>query len=83
MPAAHPSVGALVDFACGAWGAESEPRKNRGCPLKFLNFVALYFYHQSIGLTFLYDIPQSLAVVGIFCDRFAEVPRLASPIIHN
>jgi hypothetical protein len=37
----------------------------------------------SMELTFLYDIPQGLTVVGIFRDRFAEVPRLACPIIHN
>ena len=82
MPAAHASFGVLVDFLCGGWGAESEPRKNRGCPSE-ISVLLPYTFILSIRLTFLYDIPQCLTVVGIFCDRFAKVPRLACPIIHS
>lgn len=55
-------------------GAQSRNQGKIEDVLQNLSFIALYFYPLSIGLTFLYDIPQGLTVVGIFRDRFAEVP---------
>jgi hypothetical protein len=50
MPAAHACVGVLVDFLCGGWGAESEPRKNRGCPSKISVFLTcILFFILSIA----------------------------------
>jgi len=46
-----------------------------------LNFPVMV--GTNIDLTFLYDVSQSLSVVGILSHWFAKIPGLTSPIIND
>lgn len=69
-PAAHGWSGVAVAFFDTVCGAESDPRKNRGCPGMGSECAA---WKNPGLLTLFNDGSQRFTVLGILCDRLAKV----------
>lgn len=90
IPAAQHEEGVDVDFVCGGWGAESEPRKKRGWPE--ISRSKVRCQHSTSNndervnkrlLTLLNDLPKCFAIIRVLGNRFAVVPRLPSPVVYG
>lgn len=64
-------------------GAEPNQIPGRNGGVLWLNLRFNYIAGKSRKRTFFDNIPQRLAVIREFGHRFAEIPRLASPVVHG
>jgi len=81
IPAAHPQAGVLVAFLSEGCGAESDPRKKRGCPRMSTSVYARR--ENTVARTLSDDLAQCSSIIRKFRHWFAVIMRLTCPVIHR
>lgn len=80
-PAAQGWWGDATDLDCAGCGAESDPKKNFGCPAIYAHIHSLERDRVQTIPTLEYDIAQCFTVTWVLGNGLAVIPRLTRPII--